>query len=112
MKYGKANHLELKDKYTFVYHANCTPEVTKQCIELYLNRKQIPDDIVVIDDRNNSGKIIVERLVDDPYFTKEIREEYIALLQVDHLGAIRRMLRFFVILTCVSILCGLIVAIV
>ncbi|MGM9563763.1 MAG: hypothetical protein ACI3VQ_06765 [Faecousia sp.] len=91
---------------------DCTQQEIDEINRLKAGYYSIPDDVVIIDPLKEGNKeTIYRRQTKDLDSTHEERIEYIMLMQTEHMSAIRKMLLFFVILTCIGIAAGLIAVI-
>lgn len=95
----------LRDKYRLFAFRDCTKEETAE-IEKYIeDHNRIPDNVMI---EERFGESVYCCQTDELDYTHEERIEYIMLKQAEHLSAIRKMLLFFVVLTCISLAAGLI----
>ena len=112
LSYFKKDLEKLRGKYALFAFRDCTEEEISK-IEKYKNEfNQIPNDVMVVEPLEEGNKeTIYRRQTKDLDSTHEERIEYIMLMQTEHMSAIRKMLLFFVILTCIGIAAGLIAVI-
>lgn len=98
---------DLRRKYSLLKYRDCTPEET----EKYKNMPEIPDDVKKIDPwEEGNRQTIYRRETEEPAADYEERIEYLLLKQTESLNSIRKMLIFFVVLTCISLIGGLLIA--
>ncbi len=98
---------DLRRKYSLLKYRDCTPEET----EKYKNMYEIPDGVKKIDPwEEGNRQTIYRQETEETAADYEERIEYLLLKQTEHLTAIRKMLLFFVVLTCIGLAAGLILA--
>lgn len=112
LSYFKKDLEKLRGKYAMFALRDCTQQEIDEINRLKAGYYSIPDDVVIIDPLEEGNKeTIYRRQTKDLDSTHEERIEYIMLMQTEHMSAIRKMLLFFVILTCIGIAAGLIAVI-
>lgn len=112
LSYFKKDLEKLRRKYALFALRDCTQQEIDEINRLKAGYYSIPDDVVIIDPLKEGNKeTIYRRQTKDLDSTHEERIEYIMLMQTEHMSAIRKMLLFFVILTCIGIAAGLIAVI-
>lgn len=108
----KSELKELREKYCLFAFRDCTEEEINKIEKYKKEFNQIPNDVMVVEPLKEGNKeTIYRRQTKDLDSTHEERIEYIMLMQTEHMSAIRKMLLFFVILTCIGIAAGLIAVI-
>lgn len=108
----KSELKELREKYCLFALRDCTQQEIDEINRLKAGYYSIPDDVVIIDPLKEGNKeTIYLRKTEELDSSFEDRVEYLLLKQAEHMSAIRKMLLFFVILTCIGIAAGLIAVI-
>ncbi len=104
--------LELREKHSLTTRTECTEEETKELKELKKTAsKSIPIDIREKECwENGDYQTTFYHVQNDVDISYDERTEYLLLKQTEHLTAIRKMLLFFVVLTCIGLAAGLILA--
>lgn len=100
---------ELREKYCLFAFRDCTQQEADEIKRFQSEHNNIPDDVMV-EDRND--ETVYSRQTEELDSTHEERIEYIMLKQTEHLSVIRKMLLFFVVLTCIGLAAGLIAVLV
>ena len=102
---------ELRQKYSMFALRDCTQQEIDDIKKFQEEHSDLPDGVVTDEILNDGNRETVYRreteILDS---THEDRIEYVLLAQAEHLSAIRKMLSFFVVLTCIGIVAGLILA--
>lgn len=101
----KSELKELRKAYSMFAFRDCTEKENEKIKNLKADYGKIPDNVMV-EDRN--GETVYRRQTEELDSTHEERVEYIMLKQTEHLLSIRKMLLFFVVLTCIGLAAGLI----
>lgn len=109
IKSFKSELKELREKYCLFAFRDCTKQEADEIKSFQSEHNNIPDDVMV-EDRND--ETVYSRQTEELDSTHEERIEYIMLKQTEHLSVIRKMLLFFVVLTCISLAAGLIAVLV
>ena len=103
---------DLRRKYSLLKYRDCTPKEIEELESLYMKSPDsLPEDIEV-SESYKSGKLErvfyhIDNHADNPC---DDRIEYLLLKQTESLNSIRKMLIFFVVLTCISLIGGLLIA--
>lgn len=103
---------ELRDQYALIEVRDCTPEETEEYKEVYeKDVSKLPPEIIVdeIQDDYYKRSYKFRRRINRTDITFEERIEYLQLKQTEHLNSIRNMVLFFVILTCISLVVGVLI---
>ena len=112
LSYFKKDLEKLRGKYSMFAFRDCTKQEADEIKRFQSEHNNIPDDVMVVEPWEEGNKeTIYRRQTKDLDSTHEERVEYILLKQTEHMSAIRKMLLFFVILTCIGIAAGLIAVI-
>lgn len=105
----KSELKELREMYCLFAFRDCTKQEADEIKRFQSEHNNIPDDVMV-EDRN--GETVYRKQTEELDSTHEERIEYIMLKQTEHLSVIRKMLLFFVVLTCIGLAAGLIAVLV
>lgn len=105
----KSELKELRKAYSMFAFRDCNEKENEYIKNINSEYGKVPDDVMV-EDRN--GETVYRRQTEELDSTHEERIEYILLKQTEHLSSIRKMLLFFVVLTCISLAAGLIAVLV
>lgn len=110
-KYFKHNLAELRKKYSLFAFRDCTPEEIEEITNYKDEHNNLPDDVIAIyPNEAGNTETIFRRQTDTIDSTYEERAEYLLLKQTEHMSAIRKMLLFFVVLACIGIAAGVLLA--
>lgn len=97
----------LRSKYSLLKYRDCTPEEA----EKYKNMTELPDNIKKIDPWEEGNRTTIYRCeIEDADGEYQDRIEFLQLKQTEHLNSIRKMMLFFVVLTCISLAAGILIA--
>lgn len=101
---------DLRRKYSLLKYKDCTAEESEEFEAIYKKDSNLlPEDIEASGSYASGNLEYVFRHVhNNTDISHEERIEYLLLKQTNHLSAIRKMLLFFVVLTCISLVTGLI----
>lgn len=109
----KKDLTDLRSKYSLLKYRDCTPEENEKYRQIFkTDIDSLPPNIVVKStyDNNNGLEYIFRHNENRTDITLEERIEYLQLKQTEHLNSIRKMLLFFVVLTCISLAIGVLIA--
>ena len=103
----------LRYEYSLLDVRDCTAEESEEYDRILKKDKEgLPPHIMaeITYANNNGNEHIFKHCENRTDITLDERIEYLQLKQTEHLNSIRKMVMFFVILTCISLAAGVIIA--
>ena len=103
---------DLRHQYSLLEISDCAPEETEKYEQIFKKDKAaLPPEIIAIESYvDGNPKYKFHHCTNRTDITFEDRIEYLQLKQTEHLNSIRKMMLFFVVLTCISLAAGVLIA--